>query len=189
MNDPSLNVDFTDTDNLWDNKNNQKDEIATDAHFGAMKTYDYYKLFHNRKSIDDKDYNLISQVHFLLNYNNATWNGKTMNYGDGDNTNYNPFTLIDVCGHEISHGFTEFTSNLIYYSEPGALNESISDIFGVAIKNWSLSNTSIIKHCVQCQIQLFTTIQNIIKEKVGFLVVKTMQESIPIQEYLTIGFI
>ena len=67
MNDPSLNVDFTDTDNLWDNKNNQKDEIATDAHFGAMKTYDYYKLFHNRKSIDDKDYNLISQVHFLLN--------------------------------------------------------------------------------------------------------------------------
>ena len=143
MNEPSLNVDFVDTDNHWDNKNNQKDEIATDAHFGAMKTYDYYKLFHNRKSIDDKDYNLISQVHFLLNYNNASWNGKTMNYGDGDNTNYNPFTLIDVCGHEVSHGFTEFTSNLIYYSEPGALNESISDIFGVAIKNWSLNNTSI----------------------------------------------
>lgn len=131
-------VDFTDTDNIWNNVNLQKDEIATDAHFGAAKTYDYFLQLHNRRSVDNKDLKLISLVHYSTNFANATWNGTTMNYGDGDN-NFKPFTFLDICGHEISHGFTEFTSNLIYLRESGALNESISDIFGMAIYNWALN--------------------------------------------------
>lgn len=136
-------IDFEDQDNYWDNKNTQKDEIATDAHFGAEATYDYFKKYHNRNSIDDKGLILYSLVHFLDKFNNATWSGTSMNYGDGDGVTFKPFTKIDVCGHEISHGFTELTSGLIYSRESGALNESISDIFGAAINQEVYQNTNI----------------------------------------------
>ena len=131
-------VDFEDADNFWNNVNLSKDEIATDAHFGTQSTYDYYKKVFNRNSIDDKGYNLISLVHYDRGWNNASWNGTTMNYGDGDGSTFNPFTFLDVCGHEVTHGLTSNTSNLVYLNESGALNESISDILGVSMKQWRL---------------------------------------------------
>ncbi len=53
-----------------------------------------------------------------------------MTYGDGGA----PFQVIDVVGHEISHGLTSNTANLVYSYESGALNESFSDIFGAAVE-------------------------------------------------------
>lgn len=127
-------VDFTDTDNIWNNVNAQQDEAATDAHWAAEMTYDYFMLEHGRNSYDNLGTTLLSYVHYDANYANAFWDGVRMTYGDGDGTNYSPLTSLDVGGHEIAHGVTEYAANLVYQAEPGALNESFSDIFGTAVE-------------------------------------------------------
>ncbi|MFN5370558.1 MAG: M4 family metallopeptidase, partial [Bacteroidia bacterium] len=129
-------VDFTDSDNVWNNVNANKDQYATDAHFGAEKTYDYFFSKFNRNSIDGNGFKLISYVHYSSNYVNAFWDGSRMTYGDG-NTTYNPLTSMDIAGHEITHGLTNFSANLVYAYESGALNESFSDIFGTAIEYYA----------------------------------------------------
>ena len=128
------NSDFTDEDNYWDNFNEQQDEVATDAHFGATATYDFFKSYFGRNSFDDQGGPLISFVHMGDNVVNAFWNGSAMVYGDGDGQIAGPLTAIDVCGHEFVHGLTQHAADLIYADEPGALNESFSDIFGKAIE-------------------------------------------------------
>jgi Zn-dependent metalloprotease len=126
-------VDFTDEDNVWDNANEAKDEIAGDAHWGSEMTYDYYLQKHNRKSFDNNNSKILSYVHYDKNFANAFWNGTVMTYGDGDGDRFGPMVSIDIIAHEITHGVTEHSANLIYLNESGALNESFSDIFGVAV--------------------------------------------------------
>lgn len=133
-------VDFTDADNYWNNVNANKDEIATDAHWGAEKTYDYFDSLHGRNSFDGNGAKIISYVHYSNNYSNAFWNGSYMTYGDGNGSTWKPLTSIDVCGHEISHAVTTYSAGLIYSYESGALNESFSDIFGNAIERWARPN-------------------------------------------------
>lgn len=133
-------VDFTDADNYWNNVNANKDEVATDAHWGAEKTYDYFDTILGRNSFDGSGAKIISYVHYSNNYANAFWNGAYMTYGDGNGTSWKPLTSIDVCGHEISHAVTTYTAGLIYSYESGALNESFSDIFGNAIERWARPN-------------------------------------------------
>ena len=145
----SLAVDFTDADNIWNNVNANKDQYAADAHWATEKTYDYYFTKFNRNSIDNAGFALNSYVHYSTNYFNAFWDGNQMTYGDGDASDgYKPLTSVDVCGHEITHGLTSNTSNLIYNGESGAMNEGFSDIFGTAIEfyarpsnaNWLLGS-------------------------------------------------
>ena len=125
-------VDFTDADNNWNTTANQ-DNAAYDAHFGAEATYDYYYSKFGRNSIDGSGFLIKSYVHYDLNFANAFWDGQSMTYGDGDGTSYTALTSLDIVGHEITHGLTQFSANLEYSSESGALNESFSDIFGIAI--------------------------------------------------------
>lgn len=128
-------VDFTDADNNWNNTNAAKDEYATDAHWATEKTYDYFFQNFNRNSIDNAGMALNSYLHYSVGYFNAFWDGSRMTYGDGDAAHGNkPLTSLDVCGHEITHGITERTSNLVYSYESGAMNEGFSDIFGTAIE-------------------------------------------------------
>ena len=127
-------VDFTDSDNYWNNYNVNFDEIGGDAHFGAEMTYDYFKQNFNRNSFDDNGAKIRSYVHYRSNYVNAFWNGSVMTYGDGNGTSYTPLTSLDICGHEITHAVTTNSAGLIYRNESGALNESFSDIFGNAIE-------------------------------------------------------
>ncbi len=132
-------VDFVDTDKLW-NPTANLDDAAGDAHWGAEKTYDYFYTKFGRNSIDDNGFRLNSYVHYGQNFANAFWttgNNSGMYYGDGNNR---PFTALDIAGHEITHGLTSFTANLIYQNESGALNESFSDVFGKAIENWARPN-------------------------------------------------
>ena len=141
-------VDFVDSNNFWSNVNANKDEYATDAHWGTAETYDYLLNVHNRNSIDNNGFPLVSFVHYDQNYANAFWNGTVMTYGDGNSTSSlsNPLVSIDIVAHEITHGLTDNTSDLIYANESGALNESFSDIFGTALEfhskpttaNWSI---------------------------------------------------
>ena len=128
-------VDFTDADNTWNNVNSNLDQYATDAHWGAEKTYDFYKQNFLRNSIDNNGFAIKSYVHYSRNYFNAFWDGSRMTYGDGNSSdNFKPLTAIDVCGHEITHGLTSFTANLTYSNESGALNEGFSDVFGTSIE-------------------------------------------------------
>ena len=135
--DPANGVDFVNSTTDWAATTPAYDQYALDAHFGAEKTYDYYMNVHNRNSLDDNGFALISYVHLDQNYGNAYWDGSQMNYGDGDGSTFNhPLTTLDIAGHEITHGLTEHTANLVYQDESGALNESFSDIFGVTIDNY-----------------------------------------------------
>jgi Zn-dependent metalloprotease len=131
-------VDFTDADNNWNNVNTSKDQYATDAHWGAEKTYDFFWSHFSRNSIDGNGFALKSYVHYSRNYFNAFWDGSRMTYGDGSSVNGSkPLTALDVCGHEITHGLTSKTSNLVYSGESGALNEAFSDIFGESIEKYA----------------------------------------------------
>jgi len=129
-------VDFTDNNNIWTSTTND-DQYALDAHWGAEMTYDYFWNVHARNSIDGLGFKLISYIHYDNNYVNAFWDGRRMTYGDGNGTSITALTTMAIAGHEISHGLTSNTANLVYSYESGALNESFSDIFGVAIDFWA----------------------------------------------------
>lgn len=112
-----------------------KDPAVNEAYDGAGATYDLFAEIFERNSIDDRGMRLDSTVHYGKNYDNAFWNGSQMVYGDGDGELFNRFTIaIDVIGHELTHGVTQFEAGLIYNGEPGALNESMSDVFGIMVK-------------------------------------------------------
>jgi Zn-dependent metalloprotease len=78
---------------------------------------------------------LYLNVHYGKRYENAFWNGSSMNFGDGGRDLY-PLVSADVTGHEISHGFTEQNSGLIYEGQAGGINESFSDMAGAATENY-----------------------------------------------------
>ena len=125
-------VDFTNSSTDWTVFNPLKDQYATDAHWGAEVTYDYFLNEHGRNSIDGNGFRLDSYVHLGQNVANAFWDGEVMVYGDGFGNNP-PFIALDIVGHEITHGLIQNTANLTFRREPGALAESFGDIFGVSI--------------------------------------------------------
>jgi Zn-dependent metalloprotease len=102
----------------------------------------FYKKEFGRNSLDGQGMDLLSSVHYGQNYNNAFWNGQQMTYGDGDNNIFIDFTKgNDVVAHELTHGLTQFTSQLAYANEPGGLNESMSDVFGSMFRQWQANQT------------------------------------------------
>jgi bacillolysin len=102
------------------------DAHAVAAHRNAGYAYDFYWNALGRDSIDNAGMTLISTVHYGVNFDNAFWNSSQMVYGDARS-----FAMADdVVGHELTHGVTERESNLFYYYQSGAINESLSDVFG-----------------------------------------------------------
>ncbi|MBP9664660.1 MAG: M4 family metallopeptidase [Pyrinomonadaceae bacterium] len=139
---------FTDADDNWTATNAR---AGVDAHYGARWTYDYFFQVHGRNGINgsqgpgttaaaaNSSISLVSsRVHFGSNYNNAFWYQNKMTYGDGNGTAFSPLTTIDIAGHEMTHGITENTANLTYSGESGALNESMSDVFGALVESYAL---------------------------------------------------
>ena len=119
------------------------DVAINEAYDGLGATFDLYSAAYGRNSIDDNGMDLIATVHYGNKYNNAFWNGSQMVFGDGDGTIFNRFTIaIDVMGHELTHGVTGATAKLEYHDQPGALNESISDVFGSLVKQRSLGQSA-----------------------------------------------
>lgn len=106
-------------------------------------TFEFYLAAYQRNSIDGAGLGLISTVHYGQGYDNAFWNGDQMVYGDGDGHVFLPFTRsLDVTGHELTHGVTQYTADLTYQGQSGALNESVSDVFGSLIKQYHLGQTA-----------------------------------------------
>jgi Zn-dependent metalloprotease len=125
------------------------DPAVNEAFDGAGGTYDLYYDVYGRNSIDNNSLRLDSSVHYLKGYDNAFWNGEQMIYGDGDEDLppaerlFNRFTIaVDVIGHELTHGVTQFEANLAYWDQPGALNESFSDVFGILVKQYQRQQTA-----------------------------------------------
>jgi len=120
-----------------------QDATVNEAYDGAGATYDLYRDVFKRNSVDDQGLRLDSTVHYGEAYDNAFWNGRQMVYGDGDGRFFNRFTSsVDVIGHELTHGVTQFTANLRYSGQSGALNESMSDVFGSLVKQFGLKQTA-----------------------------------------------
>jgi hypothetical protein len=119
------------------------DVAVNEAYDGLGATFDLFFDVYGRNSIDDNGMDLIGIVHYDNNYDNAFWDGAQMVFGDGDGTIFNRFTIaIDIMGHELTHGVTGGTAGLVYQDQPGALNESISDVFGSLVKQRALGQTA-----------------------------------------------
>jgi Zn-dependent metalloprotease len=111
------------------------DAAVNEAYDGAGATYDLYAQAFGRNSVDDRGMRLDSTVHYGRGYDNAFWEGRQMVYGDGDGLLFRRFTVaVDVIGHELTHGVTQYEAALDYQGEAGALNESFSDVFGSLVK-------------------------------------------------------
>ncbi|WP_243291916.1 M4 family metallopeptidase [Bacillus sp. FJAT-47783] len=129
---------WSDTDTIL---NTEYDRAAVDAHYHAGVTYDYYMDTFNRNSYDDNGAALNSTVHYKRGYNNAFWNGQQMVYGDGDGSTFIELSgALDVVAHELTHAVTDSTADLIYQYESGAINESMSDIFGTLVEFYANDN-------------------------------------------------
>jgi len=116
-----------------------RDPAVDEAYDGLGATFAFYLRAYQRNSIDGAGLPLDATVHFGSRYDNAFWNGSQMVFGDGDGTLFNRFTVaLDVIGHELTHGVTEREAALAYQGQPGALNESVSDVFGSLIKQYAL---------------------------------------------------
>jgi Zn-dependent metalloprotease len=118
------------------------DPAVNEAYDGAGATYDLYEQAYGRNSIDGRGMRLDSSVHYGVGYDNAFWSGSQMVYGDGDGKLFERFTkAVDVIGHELTHGVTAHEARLDYHDQPGALNESFSDVFGSLVKQRALGQS------------------------------------------------
>ena len=99
---------------------------------------DFYKSVFGRNSIDGKGMDLLSRVNYGNEFANAFWDGIEMTYGrPAESSPFKTFVLQDVTAHEITHGVSQFESNLGHYGQSGALNESISDVFSQLVAQWA----------------------------------------------------
>jgi Zn-dependent metalloprotease len=113
----------------------QANANAAYASLGA--TRDFYREVLGRNSIDNAGATLVGNVNFGVDYDNAFWDGSQMVFGNGDGVIFKDFTEdVDVAGHELTHGVTQYTAGLAYTDQPGALNEAFSDIFGACVDQY-----------------------------------------------------
>ncbi|GGV04830.1 peptidase [Streptomyces filipinensis] len=139
----SSGTKFTSTTNVWGNGTTaNRASAAADAQYGITKTLDFYKSTFGRKGIANNSKAAQGMVHWGKKVANAFWDPtcNCMLYGDGDGQMFKkPLVVLDVTGHELTHGVVDATAKLEpthvdrdgnQFGEPGALNESLADIFG-----------------------------------------------------------
>lgn len=111
-------------------------DLAVDeAWDGVRATLAMFWEAFGRTSYDDAGTRVPATVHYGQSYQNAFWDGTRLVFGDGDGRVFNRFTIaVDILAHELGHAVTEYTAGLVYRGQPGALNESMSDVFGSCLK-------------------------------------------------------
>lgn len=122
----------------------QNNRVGVGVHWASERTYDYYLETYGRNSYDDQGGAIVSYADWREegDQNNAFWAGSFAAYGAGDGLIYRSFGAIDIVAHELSHGVTDHSANLVYQGESGALNESFSDIFGTAVEFYAEGSDS-----------------------------------------------
>jgi len=119
------------------------DAAVDEAYDGLGATHALFADAFERSSIDGHGLGLDATVHYGSHYDNAFWDGERMVFGDGDGEVFRRFTLsLSVIGHELSHGVTQYSSALEYQGQSGALNESVSDVFGSLVEQHSRGQTA-----------------------------------------------
>ncbi|MFF4301008.1 M4 family metallopeptidase [Streptomyces sp. NPDC001601] len=138
---------FTSTTDSWGNgTTSSRGSAAADAQYGITETLDFYRKTFGRKGIANNSKPARAMVHWGKKVGNAFWDSTCgcMLYGDGDGHEINkPLVVLDVTGHELTHGVVDATAKLEpthvdndgnQFGEPGALNESLADIFGSGVE-------------------------------------------------------
>ncbi|WP_407309741.1 M4 family metallopeptidase [Pseudomonas sp. nanlin1] len=119
------------------------DPAVDEAYDALGATHDFFWRIYGRDSIDNRGFALVGTVHYDKDYQNAFWDGAQMVFGDGDGEIFNRFTLsLDVIAHELAHGVTESEAGLVYAYQSGALNESMSDVFGALTQQFVQEQTA-----------------------------------------------
>jgi Zn-dependent metalloprotease len=109
-----------------------RDDAVDEAYEGLGATHALFRDIYGRASVDGAGGVLAATVHYGREYDNAFWNGERMVCGDGDGEVFQRFTKsLTVIAHELTHGVIQYTSRFEYQGQAGALNESVSDVFGV----------------------------------------------------------
>jgi Zn-dependent metalloprotease len=118
-------------------------DLAVDeAYDSSGQVWDLFDRQFGRQSIDGRGSTVSITTHYGRDYDNAFWDGTQLVFGDGDGQIFDRFTKpMDVMAHEYTHGVTQFTVGLAYQDQPGALNESISDVFASLAKQHMLGQT------------------------------------------------
>ncbi|MEM9555388.1 MAG: M4 family metallopeptidase [Acidobacteriota bacterium] len=119
-----------------------KDSRVEEAYEVAGAVYRFYREVLDRNSIDDRGMTIVSTVHYKKDFANAFWNGAEMIYGDGDGTIFKTFAVPTVTAHEITHGVIAYSGGLVYRDQPGALNESLADVFACLVEQHTLGHTA-----------------------------------------------
>ena len=126
-----------------DHKPRSSDAEVNEAYDGIRATFDFYADVCGRDSIDNRGLRIASTVHYGVQFDNAMWTGHQLVFGDGDGRLFNRFTSsLDVIGHELTHGVTQYTAALGYTGQTGALNEHISDAFGIMVRQYKLGQSA-----------------------------------------------
>jgi Thermolysin metallopeptidase, alpha-helical domain/Thermolysin metallopeptidase, catalytic domain/Emfourin len=119
------------------------DDAVDEAAYGGQGALDLFSEVYGRASYDGAGAPVVMTVHYGRSYDNAFWNGTQLVFGDGDGRLFDRFTKpVDVLGHELTHAVTEHTAGLVYRDQPGALNESVSDVFAACTKQRLLEQTA-----------------------------------------------
>jgi Zn-dependent metalloprotease len=124
-----------------------RDRSVNEAYENVGVTLDFFQQVFKRKSLDGRNMDVRASVHFGDRWTNAMWNGEQMLFGDGDGVHILGFTQsLDIVAHELTHAVTQYTVGPLgvtfneglpaLIGEPGALNESISDVFASMVKQW-----------------------------------------------------
>lgn len=118
------------------------DPSVNEAFAGLGATWEVLHRRYGRDSLDGSGMPLVASVHYARDYDNAFWDGQQMVFGDGDGVYFQRFTgSVDVIAHELAHGVTQYTAGLTYVGQPGALNESASDVWGAIVRQWVRGQT------------------------------------------------
>ncbi|MBP3977161.1 M4 family metallopeptidase [Microbacterium sp. BLY] len=119
------------------------DTAVNEAFDGLGATFEMLLSAFGRNSLDDAGAPLDATVHYGVDYDNAFWDGERMVFGDGDGEVFQHFTgSLTVIGHELAHGVVQHTANLEYQGQPGALNESVADVFGALTEQYALGQSA-----------------------------------------------
>ena len=114
------------------------DAAVDEAYAGIGAAYDLFYEVYSRGSYDGNNSPIVASAHYGREYANAFWNGEQLAFGDGDGELFNRFTVApDLIAHEFTHGVVQYSPNLSYEGQSGALNESLCDVFGVLTKQRS----------------------------------------------------
>ncbi len=119
------------------------DAAVDEAYDGLGATCALLLDAYGRDSVDGAGRPLPATVHYGRDYDNAFWDGERMVFGDGDGEVFTRFTAsVTVIGHELAHGVVQYTADLAYHGQSGALNESVADVLGTLVEQYAAGQSA-----------------------------------------------